>query len=158
MKKLVLYYSLTGKTELIAKTIADAANADLKRVEEVEKRKKPFVFISGGSEAIKGVTSKIKNININKNYELIFLGTPIWAGNPTSAINAFISKTDFKNKKVVVFVTMGVAGGKRAVKIIASAIDKRGGKIIGSFVIKTGGIKDKEMIKKGKEIGAQYNY
>ena len=54
-----------------------------------------------GSEAIKGIKSKIKNIYINNDYEVIFLGTPTWAGNPPPAINAFISKTDFTNKKLL---------------------------------------------------------
>jgi flavodoxin len=92
---------LTRKTELVTKTIADEAKAELIKIEEEEKRKKPSVFMLGGSETIKGIKSKIKNIDINKDYELIFLGTPTWVGNPPPAINAFISKTDFTSKKLL---------------------------------------------------------
>jgi hypothetical protein len=53
---------------------------------------------------------------------------------------------------------MGIAGGNRVASIIESAISKKGGRIIDSFIIKTGGIKDREIIKKGEEIGLKYNY
>ena len=101
MKKLVVYYSLTGKTELVAKTIADEAKAELIKIEEEEKKKETFCIYGRGSEAIKGIKSKIKNIDINKDCKLIFLGTPTYAGNPPPAINAFISKLILPIKKLL---------------------------------------------------------
>ena len=42
MKKLIVYYSLTGKIELVAKTIADKAKAKLIKIEEERKKKEAF--------------------------------------------------------------------------------------------------------------------
>jgi len=157
MKALVVYYSWTGKTELVATSISKVLNADLGKIEEVKSRKGFFGFISGGYGAAKGKCSRIKPLNLNlNNYELIFLGTPVWALRPTPAINAFISKVDFKGKEVVLFVTMGGFGGKKAIKIMKDKIRRKEGKIIGSFIVKTGGVKIEDIIKEGERIGRQF--
>ncbi len=156
MRTLVVYYSLTGKTELVAEAIAKVLNADIRKIKEARKRRVPFGFISGGFAAMRKKGCKIKEMNLNLDYHLIFLGAPVWGGKPTPAINAFISKADFKDKKVIIFVTMGAIGDKSAIKIMSDAIELKGGKIINSFAIKTGGIKDEKIFKQGEDIGRQY--
>ncbi|MCX7837158.1 MAG: NAD(P)H-dependent oxidoreductase [candidate division WOR-3 bacterium] len=156
MKALIVYYSLTGKTEMIAQTIAKTLKAEIRKVEEIKKRNF-FGLIRGVFEAIKGKGSKIKPMDFNlTNYDLIFLGTPVWAFKPAPAINAFISKADFKDKKIILFVTMGGVGGKSAIKTLINIIESKGGKVINSFAIKTGGVEEKEIIEKGNEIGREY--
>lgn len=155
MKALVVYYSFTGKTELVARAIAQTLNADMRKIEEVKKRKKPFVFLTGGYEAIRGKSSEIKEMDFNLDCDLLFLGTPVWAGRPTPAVNAFVSKADFRNKKVVLFVTMlGISG--KATKILTDAIESKGGKIIDSFSIKTAGVETERIVERGNEIGSKY--
>jgi len=155
MKTLVVYYSLTGKTRLVAEAIAKTLNAEIREIEEMRKRSIPLGFISGVFAAMRGKSSEIKAMDLKLGCDLIFLGTPVWGG-PTPAINAFISKADFKDKKMVIFVTMGGFGDKRTIRILTDAIESRGGKIINSFAIKTGGVRDKKIIEKGEEIGRQY--
>jgi len=157
MKTLILYYSWKGKTELVATSISKILDAELRKIEEVKERKGFLGFISGGYNAAKGKCSRIKPLNFNLNsYNLIFLGTPVWATKPTPAINALISKLDLKNKKVVLFVSMGGFGGKNAIKIMTDRIREKEGKIIDSFIVKTGGVKTEDIIKKGEEIGRQF--
>jgi flavodoxin len=129
-KKLVIYYSLTGKTELVAKAIAKTTNADLKKI---------------------GATRQEID-----NYDLIFVGSPVWALNPTPAISTFISKTNFANKKVVLFVTMGRIGGRNAIRVMSNKIKSKGGEIIGTFAIRTLGVGDNKIVEKGIEIGKKY--
>ncbi|WP_052833584.1 flavodoxin family protein [Staphylothermus hellenicus] len=83
------------------------------------------------------------------NYDLVFIGSPVWAGKPTPAINAFISKA-------VIFVTMAMHGGKSAVKVLRRRIESKGGKIIGSFIIRTLGVKEDKLIRERNETGNQY--
>jgi len=157
MKILVVYYSWKGKTELVATSISKVLNAQLKKVEEVKNRKGFFGFLSGGYGAIKGKCSKLKPMDFNlQNYGLVFLGSPVWALRTTPAINAFISKANLANKKVVLFVTMGGFGGKKAIKIMTDKIKLKGGRVINSFIVKTGGIKTEDIIKKGNEIGRKF--
>ncbi len=156
-KTLIVYYSLTGKTESVAKAIAKTLNADIKKIEEVKRRKGLFGFINGGYCARKGKCSEIKPMDFNlDNYDIIFLGTPVWASRSAPAVNTFISKANFNDKKVIIFVTMGSTGDKGAIKVLTNAVESKEGKIINSFAIRTGRIKSKEIIKHGEDIGKQY--
>lgn len=166
MKSLVVYYSNSGNTELIAKGIARCLNADLRKVEEVRKRS-ILGYLWGAICARRGKSSRIKSMDFNLDeYDLIFLGTPVWAARPTPAINAFVSRANFKNKKVVVFVTMAATGDKSTIKAIDERVKTKGGEVINSFAFNTVQlmvmfipvkfIKKEMLIKKGEEIGTQY--
>ena len=157
MKKLVVYYSWTGKTKLVATSISKILNADLGKIEEVKERKGLFGFIRGGYSAMRGRCSQIKPFKFDlAMYDLIFLGTPVWALRPAPAINAFISRADLTDKKVVLFVTMGGLGGRKVVKIMKEKIEARGGKVVTSFIVKTGGMRTEDIIKRGEEIAREF--
>ena len=137
MKKLVVFYSLTGKTEIVAKTIAKELKADHCRVEEIKKRNRFLAYITGGYAAIRDRCSEIKPVELNvHDYDLILLGSPIWASRPVPAINAFINNTDFKNKEVIAFFTMGGTEYKKATDNITVKIEKSSGKLLDSFGVR----------------------
>ena len=137
MKKLLVFYSLTGKTEIMAKTIAKELKADHCRVEETRKRNRFLAYITGGYAAIRDKCSEIKPVEFDvHDYDLILLGSPIWASKPVPAINAFINNTDFKNKEVIVFFTMGGTEYKKATNNITVKIEKSSGKVIDSFGVR----------------------
>ncbi len=169
MRTLIVYYSRTGKTDLIAKEIARVLNGDIIKIEEVRQRKGFLGFITARYDAIKEKCSEIKITDFKKqttltnlektaldNYDLIFIGTPVWAGKPTPAINTFISTVDFRDKKVVVFGAMAMKSGEDVVKILTHRINSKGGVVVNSFVIKTGRVEEKILIEKAQEIGRQY--
>ena len=158
MKAIVIYYSLTGKTELAAKSIAETLKINSKKLEEVKSRKGLLGFLRSGHDAIKELNSEIKPLDINiADYDLIFIGTPVWAFKPAPAINSFIASTNFTGKKAVVFVTMGGSGDKNTIKILKEKIEAKGGTLLASFSIRTGGlVKDADIIEKGKEIGKEF--
>ncbi len=156
MKVLIVYYSLTGKTKLVAEAIAQSLNVDIRRVEDLKKRG-VLGRLSGAISAARDTSGRIKPMDFDTHsYDLVFIGTPVWAFKPTPAINAFISKADFKNKKVILFVTMGSAGDKSAINAMSDAIKLKGGEIINSFAIRTGGVKNEKLIEEGNQIGRQY--
>ena len=137
MKKLVVFYSLSDNTEIVAKTIAKELKADLYRVEEVKKRNRFLAYLTGSFAAIRNKCSEIKPVVLNvHDYDLIFLGSPIWASRPVPAINAFISNMDFKNKKVIAFFTMGGTQYEKATKNVTMKIEESSGKVIDSFAIR----------------------
>lgn len=137
MKKLVVFYSLSGKTEIVAKTIAKELKADHCRVEEIRKRNRFLAYLTGSFAAMRDKCSEIKPVALNvHDYDLILLGSPIWASKPVPAINAFISNTDFKNKEVIAFFTMGGTGYEKATKNMTMKIEKSLGKVIDSFGIR----------------------
>ena len=71
----------------------------------------------GGSDARRGKETKIgPTAKSPADYDLIIVGTPVWAGRPTPAICTYLKKNDFSGKKIAIFLTQG--GKKPQVKAI----------------------------------------
>ena len=108
MKSLVVYYSRTGNTRYVAQTIAAQIGADAEEVIDLKKRSGIFGYLSGGKDARQGKETEISPLTKTlANYDLIVVGSPIWAGKPTPAIVTYLKKNDLSGKKVAVFFTQG---------------------------------------------------
>ncbi len=107
MKTLVLYYSLEGNTKNIAERIAAQCKGDL--VELVPEKPNPSegfgkYFWGGKSVFFKETPKLINEMPDLSLYDLIFIGSPLWAGSFSPAINTLLNTVSFKNKKVALFV------------------------------------------------------
>lgn len=135
MSTLVLYYSKTGNTETVAREISKAVNGELKKIE----LKKDISFMGAAFTAVFGLKGKIKSMDFNvKDYDNIFIGTPVWAGKTSTPINTFLSEADLTGKNVFIFVTQ--ADGKTPSSVYDSMtkrISDKGGKVIDNFFIQT---------------------
>jgi len=152
MKTLIVYYSLTGNTEIAAKEIAKKYNADLVKLEDLKQRLKFVLYVYGSYCALKDKVWDIKSIDINlKDYSRVFVGSPVWAGSPVPAINTFLTNANFTGKEVIPFVTMGGRNPSKSIPKMSSKIISRGGRIAGSFAIQTGRKKPEEVSAKAKE-------
>jgi flavodoxin len=128
MKKvLVIYYSLTGNTQLIAETIAEAINSDileLKPVKELDAEGGSKYFW-GGYQATMKIKPKLKPFDTNPlEYDLIFLGTPVWAWTYTPPIHSFLSNYDLSGRKVALWTSSdgdGVRGMNKFKKAMKNA-------------------------------------
>lgn len=158
MKSLVVYYSLTGKTRLVAQAIAEALNATPVEIEEKRPIPMPFVYVSGSFGAYMNRGSKINPIEVDlKQCERIFIGSPIWAYRPAPAINSFIYQTNFEGRNVIPFFTMGGDNGNEALANITAKIEKREGKVVGSFAITSYRVSDEQIIARAKEAARKYS-
>ena len=153
MKPLVVYYSLTGKTKLVAQVIAEALNATLLEIKETKPRKPgPLTYLTGGFAALMNRGSKINPVDVDlKQYERIFIGSPNWGSRPAPAINSFIYQTNFEGRSIIPFFTMGGDNAEKALANITAKIEKRQGKVAGSFAITSYKISDGEIIARAKE-------
>lgn len=158
MKSLIVYYSLTGKTEIVAQALAAELAADVRQVEDVEKPTVSWWFnIQGGSAAMRGSETAIKPIDTNfDGYGRIFVGSPVWGWSPSTPINAFIAKADFTGKEVIPFMTMGGEDASDALKKMSARIEQRGGKIIDSFAFSSGDATNEELAEKARETAQRY--
>lgn len=158
MKSLVVYYSLTGKTKLVSQVIAEALNATLVEIKETKPRKPgPFVYLTGGFAALVNRGSKINPIDVDlKQHERVFIGSPNWGSRPAPAINSFIYKTNFEGRSIIPFFTMGGNNAEKALANITAKIEKRQGKVVGSFAITSYGLSDEEIIARAKEAIKNY--
>ena len=159
MKSLVAYYSLTGNTKLVAQVIAEALNATPVEITETKPRRmKPLVYLIGGFQATMNRGSKINPINIDlKQYERIFIGSPIWNSRPVPAINSFIYQTNFEGLDIIPFFTMGGDNADKALANITAKIEKSRGKVVGSFAITSYKISHEQIIASAEESIKKYS-
>ena len=156
-KNLVVYYSYSGKTELVAKTLAETLKAELLKIEDVSKPTKEQAFGAGKEASIKGESWPIKPFKTDLSaYDRIFVGNPVWFSMPPPAFNAFVDQVSFTGKQVVVFVTFGGNGQDQALKAMTEKVVAKGGKVVSSFSVKTGKATDDDIAAKTKEAAKQY--
>ena len=116
MKTLVIYYSFSGNTKLIANTIATELNADvleLKPPKTLINETGFMRYLWGGGQVIMQEKPKLLPFNVNPlDYDLIFIGTPVWAFSFAPPFKTFFSTTKLTNKKIALFCTHAGAMGK----------------------------------------------
>ena len=127
MKKiLVLYYSYEGSTETIAKHLASSLDADIERVNPVKEMKsKGFTkYIWGGGQVTMKKKPEIEPIKADfELYDLILLGSPIWAGTMTPPIYTLLENGIIKGKKIGYFYC-SAGGADKAVERGKVSIEK----------------------------------
>ena len=111
-KKIVAYFSASGVTGKVAKTLATAINADLFQIEPVT----PYTDAdlnwndpqSRSSVEMQDKTFRpqVKNkVEKMEDYDTIFVGFPIWWYVAPTIINTFLEQYDLTGKKVIPFAT-----------------------------------------------------
>ena len=130
MKALVTYFSASGVTRNAAKQVADIIGADLFEItpEQLytdadldwrDKQSRSTIEMNDKSSrpAIKD-GGKIENLN---QYEVVYVGFPIWWYTAPTIINTFIEANDFTGKTIVPFATSGGSNIKKACEDLQAA-------------------------------------
>ncbi len=110
MKTLIAFYSLTGNTKKIAAAIAEATAGEvleIKLKKEIPTKGFWKYFWGGRQAMIKELPELLPFDKNPKNYDLIFLGTPVWGSNFASAIRSFLAKEKLRHKKIALFCAHG---------------------------------------------------
>ncbi|SHK28792.1 Flavodoxin [Clostridium cavendishii DSM 21758] len=116
MKKLVVFYSLEGHTKFIAEAIAKELKCDLlelKPEKEIAKTGFKKYFWGGMSVMLKEKPALQNQIPDLKEYDSIFIGTPVWAGTYAPAVNTFLSNSIINQKKIALFASHGGGGAQK---------------------------------------------
>ena len=109
-KALVAFYSLTGNTRFIAETIRDTIDADLLEIKSVKEYnpKGMSKYLWGGMQAVMSSKPILESINTDPNgYDLIFLGTPVWAWNISPPMRSFLENFNLSGKDVAIWLCSG---------------------------------------------------
>jgi flavodoxin len=112
-KSLVIFYSQSNTTRTLAQEIQKQLNCDIAEIECVEPYTGDFgqVIQRWQKEQNEGVLPEIKPLGKElKDYDVIFLGYPIWGGTYAIPVASFLKNTDFAGKKLVPFCTFGSGG------------------------------------------------
>jgi len=138
MKTIIIYFSGSGNTRIVANTLSENLSTDLIEVKDLKKRDSFLGRISSGIDAFRENKTRISPETIDlEDYNLIYFGTPTWAGNPSPAIITLIDKCDLQGKDIVLFATMSNSGGQSAIKRMEEKVKNRGARVVESFTIRT---------------------
>lgn len=110
MKILVVYYSSDGNTRFIAKAIAGYINAELMELKPKEDipRSGFWRYFYGGKQVVNKEKVELQTTAYTaQDYDLIFIGTPVWAFSFSPAVRSFISTAGLKEKKIALFCCHG---------------------------------------------------
>ena len=113
LRKLVLFYSNTGGTRYIAQTIANTVGADVAEIKTLKPVSTfmPWLSFWGGFQVMTRHKPKIQPLlKKPETYDLIYIGTPIWASRFAPALRTWLTKVGHKGKRLALFASG--SGGK----------------------------------------------
>lgn len=116
-KTLIAYFSCSGITEKLAKTLAPVVNGDLYQIVPAvpytdadlnwrDSKARSTIEMQDKSSR-PAVAGKVENM---EQYDTIFVGFPIWWYVAPTIINTFLESYDFSGKTVIPFATSGGSG------------------------------------------------
>ncbi|HVY32260.1 MAG TPA: NAD(P)H-dependent oxidoreductase [Polyangiaceae bacterium] len=110
---LVLFFSRTGTTRLLAEAIARAENCELEELREARSRRGPLGWLRSGYEGAYGYSAKTLPLRHDlRNYDLVFVGSPTWSRSLSSPVRGFLEDHGAELHDVAIFATCGGHGGE----------------------------------------------
>ena len=120
-KVLVAYFSASGVTKGVAQQLAEVAGADLHEIKPAQpytdadldwhnKQSRSSVEMQDKSSR-PAITDKLTNM---KDYDVVYVGFPIWWYTCPTIVNTFMEAYDFQGKTVILFATSGGSSIKKA--------------------------------------------
>lgn len=124
---LVAYFSMQdGNTGDVARAIVDASGGDIYRIMVAEpypaddKVRKELLTMQVEQNILPPLSEPVPNFT---EYDIIFLGSPVWANHLSQPVKSFLNKYDLTGKTVIPFVSHGGGGRGRAFTDVAELCD-----------------------------------
>jgi len=154
MKTLIVFYSLTGNTEKIAQAIAEATAGEMLEIRlKKDLPAKGFMrFFWAGAQLVKKELPELLPMGIDLgNYDLMFLGTPVWGGNTVPPVRSFLLGAELRNKKIALFCAHG--GDDPGQAFVSLEKELAGNKIVGKIDFKMDGITESQVTDNLRKAG-----
>lgn len=129
-KKLVTYFSASGKTRKVAEKLAALMGADIYEIKPMvpytradlnwmNKRSRSSVEMADKSSRPEIVddTAPVEEADV------IYVGFPIWWYVAPTIVNTFLEKYDFAGRKIVLFATSGSSGWGKTADALRVSVD-----------------------------------
>lgn len=147
MKACIIFHSYSGITRGVAEKIQASTGGDLVEVHP----RKPYTTLTAYSfgclrargEEAEPIEPAVIDV---APYDLVVMGTPVWAWKSTPATNAAINALqNCLGKKGVIFATCGSQEGE-TLAIMKKALEQKGVTVVGEFVFTRRDIADDQKI------------
>ncbi|MBO0452274.1 flavodoxin [Candidatus Enterococcus murrayae] len=125
-KSIVVYYSLTENTRAVAEEIQKQAEGASLRIETQEPYPEEYDEVLDIVQAqrerneLPAIVSKEITL---ADYDVIYLGAPIWFGEPALPVEKWLSENDLAGKKVYPFFTSGSSSINESMKHYTKLLD-----------------------------------
>jgi flavodoxin len=126
MQALVVFYSRTGHTKKVGEELAKALSGDVEEIVDTTNRAGPIGFLISGREASGKKLAKLQPVKKDPaTYDIVVIGTPVWASNMSSPVRTYITENKAKFKNVAFFCTEGSKGAETAFAEMEEIIGKK---------------------------------
>ena len=125
MKTAIVYYSMHGNVRYVAEKVAKETGADL--IELIPKKAYPDKgmrqFIWGGSAVTFKKKPDLEPYTFNaSDYDLVIIGTPVWASNFVPPLRTFLEDNDLTGKKIAVVATSAGGNSVKCIEAVKEAV------------------------------------
>ena len=111
MKSLVAYYSRTNITKKIAEDIASNLNCDIEEIIPKTDYNGRLGYARGIKDGASGKIVELESQKYDpKDYDVIYIGAPVWAGKAANPIISYLDQNEGKFNDVKFFLTAGSSG------------------------------------------------
>lgn len=127
MKILVVCFSLTGKTELIARKLAKSLEADYAALQPVKWKSRFAAYTVGLFLAQRHKEVELlplEDVDV-ASYDCVVVAGPIWGGAPAPMLNGFIRQYQLEGKQTYGLLSCGLEG-KSASKLLREELEAAG--------------------------------
>jgi len=126
MKILIAYYSRTNITAKVAKEIQKNLDCDIEEIIDLKNRSGALNYIKSCFDAIKGKETKINPLEKDpSNYDLVIVGTPVWASTMSSGTLTYLKQNKEKFNDVSFFCTCGSSGYEKTFEKMGEISSKK---------------------------------
>ena len=135
-KTLVVFYSVSGQTRLVAETITAMLHGDQFEIQTEQPIKSDLFsrYYGGGKAMLSKIPPKLKPASLSiADYDQILVGFPNWASHCPPAVKEFIRQNDFSGKQVYLFTTYVARGGAQCLRNTASLFPNSHVQIMDAF-------------------------
>ena len=105
---LCIYYSRTGKTRSVMAEIASSLDAELVEITDGVNRAGLIGAVKSCLDAVRKSTRFLEHFHTEKDlkdYDLVIIGTPVWAGRCSSIVREFLKKYGRDLERVAYVIT-----------------------------------------------------
>jgi menaquinone-dependent protoporphyrinogen IX oxidase len=125
-RTLIVFYSRSGTTRKIARTLSEALRCDLEEITEPRPRTGFLGYMRSLVEARWRRPSTIAPIGRDVSaYDLVVIGTPVWGWSLSSPVRAYLMATMRQLPEVAFFCTLGGAGSESAFAQMTAIVGKK---------------------------------
>ena len=149
MKTLIVYYTLEGNVAYLAETLGNQLQGRCYFLEPAKAypKKGLIKYLFGGKDAVFGKGEALKNPLPNLDgYDLILVGTPVWASRPAPPVQTFLEKADLKGKAVGFFASHKGGGADKCFARMKEKLDETV-KYLGDIEFQNAKDGDRELIE-----------